>query len=159
MSEKIYGWLLRLYPAHFRKAHGEEALLLFRDRWRDERGLARRTRLWFDLAVDLAVSVPREYRRNEPALVRASAPPGLDGMPGFRLLEGAPPRPGALLSAVFLAMAGLAAASVLIDYGGSHPNSHLRQAKPRAQQPDRSAATGSPSNSAKRSVASAQAQT
>jgi hypothetical protein len=159
MSEKIYAWLLRLYPARFRNAYGEEALLLYRGRLRDERGLVRRTRLWLDLLLDLAVSVPREYRRIEPALVRVSAQPGLDGMPGFRLLEGAPPRPGALLSAVLLAMAGLAAASVLIDYGGSHPNSHLWQTKPRAQQPDRSAATGSPSNSAKRSVASAQAQT
>ena len=159
MSEKIYGWLLWLYPARFRKAHGEEALQLYRDRARDEAGLLPRVQLWFDLLVDLAVSVPREYRRTEPALVRASAQPGLDGMPGFRLLEGAPPRPGALLSAVFLALAGLAAASVLINYGGSHPNSHLWQAKPRAQQPDRSAATGSPSNSAERSAASAQAQT
>ena len=159
MSEKIYGWLLRLYPARFRKAYGEEALLLYGDRLREERGLARRTRLWFDLLVDLAVSVPREYRRTEPALVRATVQPSLDGMPGFRLLEGAPPRPGALLSAVFLAMAGLAAASVLINYGGSHPNSHLWQAKPRAQQPDRSAATGSPSSSPARSAASAQAQT
>jgi hypothetical protein len=159
MSEKIYAWLLRLFPSHFRKVYGEEALLLYRDRLRDERGLVRRTRLWFDLLLDLAVSVPREYRRAEPALVRASAQPGLDGMPGFRLLEGAPPRPGALLSAILLAMAGLAAASVLINYGGSHPNSHLWQAKPRSQQPDRSAATVSPSNSADRSAASAQAQT
>jgi hypothetical protein len=80
-------------------------------------------------------------------------------MPGFRLLEGALPRPGALLSAVFFAMAGLAAASVLINYGGSHPNSHLWQAKPRARQPARSAATGSASNSAERYAASGQQQT
>jgi hypothetical protein len=160
MSERICAWLVRLFPSRFRKAYGEDALQLYRDRLRDERGLVWRTRLWFDLLLDLAVSVPREYRQAEPALLGASAQPGLDGMPGFRLLEGAPPGPGALLSAVFLAMVGLAAASVLINYGGSHPNSHLWQAKPRAQQPDRSAATGSPSSSpGGRSAASAQGQT
>jgi hypothetical protein len=26
MSEKIYAWLLRLYPSHFREAYGNEAL-------------------------------------------------------------------------------------------------------------------------------------
>src|ERR1700677_1847595 len=104
MSEKIYARLLRLYPARFRKVYGEEALLLYRDRLRGERGWVRRTRLWLDLLLDLAASVPREYRRAEPALARASAQPGLnaglDGLPGFRLLEGGPPRPGALFSAL-----------------------------------------------------------
>jgi hypothetical protein len=84
MSEKIYGWMLRLYPAHFREVHGGEALQLYRDRLRDERGLVRRTRLWFDLLLDLAVSVPREYRRAESTLLRVSAQSGPDGMPGFR---------------------------------------------------------------------------
>jgi len=32
MSEKIYACLLRLYPANFRQAHGDDALQLFRDR-------------------------------------------------------------------------------------------------------------------------------
>jgi len=55
MSEKIYACLLRLYPAKFRHAHGEEALQLFRDRLRDETGFIRRLRLWLDLLV-----APRE---------------------------------------------------------------------------------------------------
>jgi hypothetical protein len=38
MSEKIYAWLLRLYPSHFRDRYGEEALQLFRDRAAHERG-------------------------------------------------------------------------------------------------------------------------
>jgi RimJ/RimL family protein N-acetyltransferase len=37
MSEKIYGWLLRLFPSHFRQGYGDEALLLFRDRAREEK--------------------------------------------------------------------------------------------------------------------------
>ena len=42
MSEKIYALLLRLYPAHFLKNYGDEALQLFRDRSRDERGTLKR---------------------------------------------------------------------------------------------------------------------
>ena len=61
MSEKIFSWLLRLYPAHFREAYHEEALQLFRDRLRDERSLLARLRLWCDLFTDFLVSVPHEY--------------------------------------------------------------------------------------------------
>jgi hypothetical protein len=32
MFEKIFSWLLRLYPSHFREAYHEEALQLFCDR-------------------------------------------------------------------------------------------------------------------------------
>ena len=39
MSEKIYACLLRLYPARFREQYEAEALQLFQDRMRDERGL------------------------------------------------------------------------------------------------------------------------
>jgi hypothetical protein len=63
MSEKIYIWFLRLYPAAFRAEYGAEALQLFRDRLDAERGFCARCRLWFDLIIDLAVSVPREYGR------------------------------------------------------------------------------------------------
>jgi len=49
MSEKLYAWLLRLYPSRFREDYGEEALRLFRDRARDERGFFPRLRLWLDL--------------------------------------------------------------------------------------------------------------
>jgi hypothetical protein len=79
MSEKIYSWLLHLYPETFRDEYRTDVLQLFRDRARAERGFFARCRLWFDVIVDLAVSVPREYRR--PA--RPAKPkPG-----GFRLSE------------------------------------------------------------------------
>ena len=45
MSEKIYACLLRLYPARFRQQYGAEALQLFQDRLRDERGLLPKLRL------------------------------------------------------------------------------------------------------------------
>ena len=38
MSEKIYAWLLRLYPSRFREVYGQEALQFVRDRCRDEKG-------------------------------------------------------------------------------------------------------------------------
>src|SRR6478672_1332558 len=63
MSERIFIWLLKLYPAAFRKEFGPAALQLFLDRIRAERGDFARCRLWFDVIVDLAISIPREYRR------------------------------------------------------------------------------------------------
>jgi hypothetical protein len=63
MSEKTYIWLLKLYPAAFREEFSAAALQLFLDRLRAERGVFGRCRLWFDVIVDLAVSIPREYRR------------------------------------------------------------------------------------------------
>jgi hypothetical protein len=65
MSEKIYTWLLKLYPVRFRRDYGPSAVQLFRDRFQAERGLLRRCRFWLDVISDLAVSVPREHwRRN-----------------------------------------------------------------------------------------------
>ncbi|HTU34370.1 MAG TPA: hypothetical protein VMF66_11255 [Candidatus Acidoferrum sp.] len=69
MAERIFAFLLRLYPRDFREEYGGECLELFRDRSRDETGSRNATRLWFDLLFDLAVSVPRTYldRRTEQA--------------------------------------------------------------------------------------------
>jgi hypothetical protein len=61
MSERLYAILLRLYPAHFRRIYGKEALRLVRDRIRCEKGFLSGVRLWLDLLWDLAKSLPREY--------------------------------------------------------------------------------------------------
>jgi hypothetical protein len=63
MSEKIFAWLLKLYPQRFREEYGASAMQLFRDRLQAEQGLFKRFRLWLDMITDLAVSVPREHRR------------------------------------------------------------------------------------------------
>src|SRR5438477_134068 len=97
MSEKIYAWLLRLYPSHFREAFGDDALQLFRDRSRDETGCLSRLRLWFDLLSELALSVPREYFRVQPELVTYSAHLRPDGVPSFFVLAGDSHGSGALL--------------------------------------------------------------
>ena len=88
MSERLYALLLRLFPKRFRDAYAEEALHLFRDRARDERGAKRHLRLWFDLLLDLAVSVPRiQFRERRRVAVAAQQ---LEGVPGFHVLEGTP---------------------------------------------------------------------
>ncbi len=72
MSEKLYRCLLSLYPSKFREEYGEHALQVFLDRSRDEQGVCLRARFWFDLLIDLFISIPAEYRRSRtPKLVAA----------------------------------------------------------------------------------------
>ena len=63
MSEKIFAWLLKLYPLRFREEYGASAMQLFRDRLQAEHGFFKRFRLWVDIIADLTVSVPREHQR------------------------------------------------------------------------------------------------
>jgi hypothetical protein len=86
MSERIYAGLLRLYPSHFREAFADEARQLFRDRWRDEQGIKAKLRLWMDLAIDLATSLPRAHRHVEPAPAVTPAQ-SLGAAPGFLVLK------------------------------------------------------------------------
>ncbi len=123
MSEKIYARLLRLYPSRFREAYGDEALQLFRDRYRDEKGFFTRIRLWLDLLADLAVSVPRQYRYVQPALLGASVQSGPGGMPSFFVLEDESPRPGALIFGGVLTLVALGVFSILLNHPGSYTGS------------------------------------
>jgi hypothetical protein len=66
VSEKIYTWLLKLYPAHFREEYGASASQLFRDRLRAERGVFRRLWFWLDMIADLVISIPREHWDESP---------------------------------------------------------------------------------------------
>jgi hypothetical protein len=65
MSEKIYAWLLKLYPSRFRQEYGPSAMQLFRDRLQAERGFSRRLRFWLDVIADLAISFPQEHWRRD----------------------------------------------------------------------------------------------
>jgi len=133
MSEKIYAWLLRLYPSHFREAFGDDALQLFRDRSRDETGCLSRLRLWFDLLSELALSVPREYFRVQPELVTYSAHLRPDGVPSFFVLAGDSLGSGALLFGSAVTLAALITFSVLLNHGVRHvPLSALVRATPNA---------------------------
>jgi len=120
MSEKIYAWLLRLYPSHFHEAYGDEALQLFRDRCRDESGFIPRLRLWFDLLSDLAVSVPRQYGFVQPVMIAASVQSRLSGTPSFFVLGDDAPRLRALLFGGVLSLVALGAFSSLLSHGANH---------------------------------------
>jgi hypothetical protein len=118
MSEKIYACLLRLFPRRFREAYGEEALQLFRDRARNEKGFLRGVRLWIDLLADAAISLPREYRHVQPAFAGAAAQQGGDGAPSLFVLGDGSPRLGSLLLGCALTLAALSVFSVLINHAG-----------------------------------------
>jgi len=120
MSEKIYALLMYLYPSHFRKAYGNEAMQLFRDRACDEKGFFPELRLWLDLLADLAISVPREYSYIQSKLIGASVQQPLDGLPSFHVLEGESPRFGAVLFGGVLSLTSLSIFSVLFNHPGEY---------------------------------------
>ena len=95
MPEKVYAWLLRLYPSHFRSAYGQEALQLLHDRKRDESGFLSSLRLWLDLLCDLAASLPREHQRVPLEPLSDSALLTFQGPRSCPLLRQAPRRVGA----------------------------------------------------------------
>jgi hypothetical protein len=103
MSEKLYNLLLKLYPNHFRRAYGDAALRLVLDRARDEKGFLCGLRLWLDLLVDLAISLPREYSKAPRTRILAANP--ANGNPSFQLLTGRSLNPALLLVAGLLTAA------------------------------------------------------
>jgi len=122
MSEKIYAWLLNLYPRRFRATYGDAALQLVRDRLREERGFFPKLRLWFDLLYDLVVSIPYEYRHRQPALAAATVPLQSSEILSFRTLEGKAPGPAALLFGCLLSLAAVGVFATAIGHaGGYHP--------------------------------------
>jgi hypothetical protein len=124
MSEKLYVLLLGLYPSRFREAYGDEAIQLFRDRLRDERGFLARVRLWSDLFADLIVSLPREYHYLRPSPAGVSSRQPLVGVPCFDVLEGGSPRPGALCLGTVLSVTVLTAISILMSWAASNGSMH-----------------------------------
>lgn len=60
-SECVYRFLLKAYPADFRRAYWEEMVQLFRDRLQEEQSAWRVPRLWWNIAVDLVRTVPARH--------------------------------------------------------------------------------------------------
>ncbi|MGA8532104.1 MAG: hypothetical protein WB622_20435 [Acidobacteriaceae bacterium] len=114
MSEKIYRFLLHFYPSRFRRQYGDEAMQVFRDRLRDERGFFRRARLWLDVVRDLTVSAPREYGRAAGRPVRTAS-----GVPSFLVLEEERLRPDMFLLGTVLAVVALGTFGYLLTHGGN----------------------------------------
>ncbi len=90
MFEHFCVLLLRLYPAAFRRAYGDDAVQLLRDRARHERGAFRRVRLLMDLAIDLGALSLHGWRQEQRSL---AAP---DGTPRFDIIQVDAPHPAAL---------------------------------------------------------------
>ena len=134
MSEKIFAWLLRLYPVHFRKTYGEAAMQLVRDRFRAERGFLPRLWLWFDLLADLAISVPREYRHAPAVPAKVSAQPSSNGALAFLILETKPPAPSSLFLGGLLSLTTFVAVLTAIGHNGNSPMMRSR-IKPSTLQP------------------------
>jgi hypothetical protein len=57
-AERIYGLVLRAYPAAFRTAYGREMLMLFRDRRREVADADGGVRFWVEMLWDVARSAP-----------------------------------------------------------------------------------------------------
>jgi uncharacterized protein (TIGR03435 family) len=121
MSEKIYALLLRLYPAHFRRMYGEEALQLVRDRMRDEQGLWAKARLWRDLLADFAKSAPREYGYVPTELAVAAAGQRVGGVPSFWILDDEPMRAGTWVWASVVSLMLVGTSALLMDHAGGEP--------------------------------------
>ena len=127
MSEKIYSWLLRLYPAQFREKYGAEALQLFRDRAREETELFAGVRLWFDLLVDLAISLPTEYLHAETEFAGSAALYNTNGVPTFHCLTTESLHPGSLVFGALVSSMAIFAFSILLGHGGRYAgNAYLR---------------------------------
>jgi uncharacterized protein (TIGR03435 family) len=152
MSEKIYTRLFRLYPSSFRKKYEGEALQLVRDRLRDETGLFKRARLWWDLVADVLAGLPSAYR-NSYAVTEA-APLSLNAadIPSFKLLDKEPLERGSILVGGTLSLIALAVFTFLLGrqiayqpHSGSNgrmsPIESVLQRLNRAPAPD-SAASG-----------------
>lgn len=108
MSDKIYAFLLRLYPARFRRHYEAEALQLFRDRMRDERGLMRRLRLFADMVADFPLGLPQAWRNTYAMAETTPAWQPASGLPSFRTLEEEPLRPSSVAMGTIFAVAALA---------------------------------------------------
>jgi hypothetical protein len=110
MSEKLYALLLRLYPSRFREKYAEDARQLYRDRFRNEKGLFRRARLCWDLVADMVVGLPQAYRNSYTAASTTSLSANGDWVPSFQALNKEPLPPG------FIFLGSVLAFTVLFSF-------------------------------------------
>ncbi|MBZ2187073.1 MAG: hypothetical protein K7J46_20385 [Bryobacter sp.] len=66
MSERVFSYLLRLYPRRFRDEYGASMRLVFQDRLRSEARISGRTVLWIAFVVDVLKSAVKEHLRPAP---------------------------------------------------------------------------------------------
>jgi hypothetical protein len=115
MSEEIFAFLLRLYPAAFREKYRDEAVQLYRDRLRDESGAFLRARLYLDMLVDAASGLPQAWRNSYAENPAPSFAPNVEATPSFRLLEKEKLRPESIAIGGTLSVLALFAFGFLIS--------------------------------------------
>ncbi len=75
--ERVYRWLLRLYPATFRERFSDELVQLFGDQLRDARASAGRSgaaaRTWIRTLADLGVTAASEHARRSRTVAHSLA--------------------------------------------------------------------------------------
>jgi hypothetical protein len=118
--------LLRFYPCRFRAEYGDEAMLLFRERVRHERGFMAKLQLWIDIFADLLISIPHQYGRFEAPLACSPAE-RVDGAPEFRVLSSGVPGPGALLSGCLLSLVAFGVLFLWVAHGRNYRELHTWQ--------------------------------
>jgi hypothetical protein len=121
MCERMFGLLLRLYPAHFRKEYEEEALQLIRDRLCDETGFFKRVRLWWDLVTDLLAGLAQAYPNSYAAAESMPFSSNADGIPSFRALDKEPLRCGSILVGGAISLAAMAAFGFVLSRPIAYP--------------------------------------
>ena len=121
MSERIFAFLLHLYPAGFRERYFQEAMLLYRDRRRHETGFWRRARLWFDLLWDLAIGLPKTWHTSYSVVAAPSESANVNGSPSFRLLHAEPLRPAVILVGGMLTLTAIGAFAFVLRIAFLHP--------------------------------------
>ncbi len=108
MSEKLLALLFRLYPPAFRERYLDEAIVLCRDRRRNETGIYRRLRLACDLLIDFSVSLPRAWQTSFSEIASAPSPvTNAQGAPSFPSLRTEHLRPSVILLGIVFSIAAL----------------------------------------------------
>ncbi|KAA6455718.1 S41 family peptidase [Acidobacteria bacterium AB60] len=108
MSEKIYGWLLGLYPSAFRHRYGEEVLEDFRECMGRQTTNIGKIRAGVALFADLAAGLPQAWRNRYALPAAATASSQISGVPVFGTLEEEPLRPGSIAMGAVSATCALA---------------------------------------------------
>ena len=87
-SERVYGWLLRIYPHGFRAEYGEAMGQHFRDLWRDARGdgAISMGNFWMGIVVDTLISAVRARFSERRKGSTGAAELNVMKVPSFRFL-------------------------------------------------------------------------
>ena len=129
-SERVYAWLVGVYPKAFRSEYGQEMVQTFRDRCREELSRGRIKGvigLWGHTVFDFAVTVPSEHLKKRASMntvdkdLRWDVRHGVEMLFKHALGKYSAWAAGALLSVLFVALLGGLLASTLAVWHKERP--------------------------------------